>query len=216
MYGQEAQNSPPANVVPTSAPAAVPPPPPVVEEQKEQEGQKEVEQPIVEENLPPMSDAPIYSAASPVPFGQSIVSREEKVEYRDQNGNILDPEEVKALEGKVSFKTRYETRTRLVDGSGNVVDQENAGVAPPHPEDDNVDPETVPVLEPEIQEAPASQNEVEEDVVKEEVVETVVVPEPEIQEAPASQSEAEEDEAKEESIDNDHSGEGEAKPASDI
>ena len=46
---------------------------------------------------------------------------EEKVEYRDEDGNLLDEEEVRALEGKVSFSTRYETRTRLVDEFGNEV-----------------------------------------------------------------------------------------------
>ena len=47
---------------------------------------------------------------------------EEQVEYRDEDGNILNEEEVKALEGKVSFSTRYETRTRLVDADGNEVE----------------------------------------------------------------------------------------------
>lgn len=40
---------------------------------------------------------------------------EEKVEYRDEDGNLLDEAQVAALEGKVSFSTRYETRTRMVD-----------------------------------------------------------------------------------------------------
>lgn len=41
-----------------------------------------------------------------------------RVEYRDQDGNILDESLVAALqkEGKVSFETRYETRTRLENG----------------------------------------------------------------------------------------------------
>ncbi|WPH01498.1 dolichyl-phosphate-mannose--protein mannosyltransferase 1 [Acrodontium crateriforme] len=46
---------------------------------------------------------------------------EEKVEYRDENGVLLNEEQVKALEGKVSFSTRYETRTRLVDEYGNEI-----------------------------------------------------------------------------------------------
>ncbi|GKT46085.1 uncharacterized protein ColSpa_06266 [Colletotrichum spaethianum] len=86
--------------------------------------------------------------------GQKVLSREEKVEYRDQNGNLLDEEQVKALEGKVEFKTKYETRTRVVDASGNEVQmpeggwpqelgQEQGGnVAPPHPDVQGVDPET--------------------------------------------------------------------------
>ena len=47
---------------------------------------------------------------------------EEKIEYRDEHGNLLDEEQVKALEGKVSFSTRYETRTRLVDQDGREVE----------------------------------------------------------------------------------------------
>lgn len=59
-------------------------------------------------------------AAVPViPAGGQIVSHEEKVEYRDDIGNLLDPEQVKELEGKVSFSTRYETRTRILDAQGN-------------------------------------------------------------------------------------------------
>lgn len=49
------------------------------------------------------------------------MSGEEKIEYRDEAGNILNEEQVKELEGKVSFSTRYETRTRLVDANGNEV-----------------------------------------------------------------------------------------------
>lgn len=45
----------------------------------------------------------------------------EKVEYRDEAGNILNEEQVKALEGKVSFSTKYETKTRLIDEAGNDV-----------------------------------------------------------------------------------------------
>jgi dolichyl-phosphate-mannose-protein mannosyltransferase len=118
-----------------------------------------------------MSDAPAYQPAPPLPAGHSIVSKEEKVEYRDQDGNLLDPEQVKALEGKVSFKTRYETRTRLVDAAGNEIKAENAGVAPPHPDVDNVDQETVGVPEPEAKDGPASQRDVTADEKKEESVE---------------------------------------------
>ena len=74
-----------------------------------------------------------------------IIAREEKIEYRDEKGNILEPNEVSSLEGKVSFSTRYETRTRLVDADGNeVVDKSigSEGVAPPHPDVDR-EPETV-------------------------------------------------------------------------
>jgi len=103
-------------------------------------------------------------SGAPLPPGQRILSREERVEYRDQDGNLLNEEQVKALEGKVEFKTRYETRTRVVDADGKEVPQpgqdgqrpndgsprdpanpiadpnasaggaSSAGVAPPHPD----------------------------------------------------------------------------------
>ncbi|QSZ30854.1 hypothetical protein DSL72_000412 [Monilinia vaccinii-corymbosi] len=94
--------------------------------------------------------------AAPV-ASHSVVSREEKVEYRDQDGNMLDPEAAKALEGKVSFKTRYETRTRMVDAQGNEInlpENEAAPVAPPHPDVEGSDPQTVGKAEP-VQEKPA-------------------------------------------------------------
>lgn len=87
---------------------------------------------------------------APIPPGQRLVKREERIEYRDQDGNILDPEQVKDLEGKVEFKTRYETRTRMINDAGEeieeVVDGEvlaKAGVAPPHPDVEGVDSQTV-------------------------------------------------------------------------
>jgi dolichyl-phosphate-mannose-protein mannosyltransferase len=77
------------------------------------------------------------------------LQREERVEYRDHQGNLLDPERVKELEGKVEFKTRYETRTRVVDANGNEVhipaDAEDAAqkpVAPPHPDVEGADSST--------------------------------------------------------------------------
>ena len=71
---------------------------------------------------------------------QASLHREEKVEYRDQDGNLLNEEQVAALEGKVSFQTRYETKTRVVDAEGNEVEDSSAGTAPPHPADQ--EPET--------------------------------------------------------------------------
>ncbi|EHK96454.1 putative Dolichyl-phosphate-mannose--protein mannosyltransferase 1 [Glarea lozoyensis 74030] len=129
------------NVHKTSSPlqpseAAVAPPPNAGEQK-----------PIVEHVG--MSEAPAEPVVSPppeapLPAGQQIVKREEKVEYRDQDGNLLNEEQVKELEGKVSFKTRYETRTRLVDAAGNEINSpEDAGVAPPHPDVEGVDPSTM-------------------------------------------------------------------------
>lgn len=156
--------SPVANVAPTSAPA----PPAAIPEAKVQE---QAQQPIVEKEQPVMSDAPAYSEAPANAGSQSVLSREERVEYRDQNGNLLNEEQVEALKGKVSFQTRYETRTRVVDAAGVEINQEEAPVAPPHPDVDNVDRETVGIPEKESVAAPASQSEAEEDLVKEAAVE---------------------------------------------
>lgn len=109
----------------------------------------------------------------PPPPGQSVLSREEKIEYRDQDGNLLDEEQVKSLEGKVSFKTRYETRTRMVDAAGNEISPEQAeaaGVAPPHPDVDGPDSSTAGKPEPDSQNAPNEQREVIADESKEESV----------------------------------------------
>ncbi|KAI9813513.1 MAG: hypothetical protein M1832_006311 [Thelocarpon impressellum] len=75
--------------------------------------------------------------------GSRIVSREERIEYRDQDGNLLDEAQVAALEKSpdVSFKTKYETRTRVVDAAGNELPGEP--VAPPHPDVEGRNPETV-------------------------------------------------------------------------
>lgn len=85
-----------------------------------------------------------------------IVAKEEKIEYRDQDGNLLNDEQVKALEGKVEFQTKYETKTRVINEEGNEVsnpEEAIAGVAPPHPDVEGVDKETIkaegaPVEEP--------------------------------------------------------------------
>lgn len=121
-----------------------------------------------------MSDAPpsLVTAASVAPGHQSIISREEKVEYRDGDGKLLNEEEVKALEGKVSFQTKYETRTRMVDANGNImsVHGEEASVAPPHPDVQGANPETVGASAVDGQDQPASQEAVEADESKEESI----------------------------------------------
>lgn len=74
----------------------------------------------------------------------SSLIAEEKVEYRDQDGNLLNEEQVSSLQGQVEFKTRYETRTKVVDAAGNIVGDGPAGgegFAPPHPDVDR-EPET--------------------------------------------------------------------------
>lgn len=71
---------------------------------------------------PPIADDPKADVhVTPQAPGSFEGFTEEKIEYRDEEGNLLDDEQVAALEGKVSFQTRYETRTRLVDEAGNEV-----------------------------------------------------------------------------------------------
>lgn len=87
------------------------------------------------------------------------------------------------MEGKVSFSTRYETRTRLVDEAGNeiyegVVEGDEAGVAGTYAEGRNPDTQD-PVGENEANTVPAQAG-VKEDLRKEKSVEeSVAVPEPE-------------------------------------
>jgi dolichyl-phosphate-mannose-protein mannosyltransferase len=104
-----------------------------------------------------MSEQPAVSVPPQgLPKDLPVVSKEERIEYRDENGRVLDDEEVAALAGKVSFKTRYETRTRVVDAQGNEIYEglvdahgdesaggaEEVGVAPPHPDVEGRNPET--------------------------------------------------------------------------
>lgn len=148
-------------LLPTDAP--VPPAQAADEQQK----------PLIEQERVGISEAPEEPTMSGAPIlGQQILSREEKVEYRDQHGNLLDPQQVKELEGKVSFKTRYETRTRLVDAAGNEIPQpeDAAAVAPPHPDVDGSDPSTAGTPEQMVQQKPIAQKEVEADEKKEEKI----------------------------------------------
>ncbi|RMZ81284.1 hypothetical protein DV737_g2558, partial [Chaetothyriales sp. CBS 132003] len=91
-------------------------------------------------NTPSVALEPVTAQADGQDNGGGI-SRQEFVEYRDEAGNVLSEEQVLALkaEGKASFETKYETRTRLVDELGNEV---QPGLAPDHPDVDGADPET--------------------------------------------------------------------------
>lgn len=100
------------------------------------------------------------------------IRREEKIEYRDQDGNLLNEEQVSSLEGKVSFQTRYETRTRVIDAAGNEIVDNPAGaegVAPPHPDVDR-EPETAADASEDGRDYPATASP-EDDVSKEKSVE---------------------------------------------
>lgn len=100
------------------------------------------------------------------------MAKEERIEYRDQNGNLLDEEQVKALEGKVEFKTKYETRTRVIDADGNEVAGqagEEAGVAPPHPDVEGANQQTKQKDDeevPDASESKAGEKEAEKSVPK--------------------------------------------------
>ena len=84
-----------------------------------------------------------------------VVSSEEKIEYRDQDGNLLDEEQVQALkaEGNAKFETKYETRTRVVDELGNEVPQQQ--LAPDHPDVQGQNPDTQGMPESEANRQPA-------------------------------------------------------------
>ena len=82
---------------------------------------------------------------SKAPVEEAAIKKEEKIEYRDQDGNLLNAEQVEELKGKVSFETKYETSTRILDAAGNEVKDSRPaggeGHAPPHPDVDR-QPET--------------------------------------------------------------------------
>lgn len=89
--------------------------------------------------------------------GVSVLGQEEKVEYRDEQGNLLNDEQVQALvkEGKATFHTKYETRTRLVDELGNEVPE---GFAPAHPDVQGQNPDTKGMPEEKGKSQPAQAN----------------------------------------------------------
>lgn len=91
---------------------------------------------------------------------------EEQVEYRDENGKLLDEDEVKALEGKVSFSTRYETRTRLIDANGNPISEgvHEESSAPALPEAEELKTPEAPKVEAD--KKPAA-NDAKDDLAKE-------------------------------------------------
>ena len=124
-----------------------------------------------EEESKPSSDPHVTSQS---PAAESILSREEKIEYRDQDGNLLDEKQVSSLEGKVSFSTRYETRTRVIDPNGKEIGEGSAGAegfAPSHPDVDR-EPETIGAPENDGRDSPATASP-DTDVQKEESVHKV-------------------------------------------
>ncbi|KAF7558518.1 hypothetical protein G7046_g5641 [Stylonectria norvegica] len=124
--------------------------------------------PTTAKSIVPNQNAPAGEpdiSGAPPPAEPRIIAKEEKVEYRDQDGNLLNPEQVKSLEGKVEFKTKYETRTRVVDDQGNELEEpvggwpeDIAGVAPPHPDVEGLNSEAVKGEDSAPQDAAASQD----------------------------------------------------------
>lgn len=76
---------------------------------------------------PAISVTPTPELSQPPLRGSKAV-----VEYRDAEGNVLPESLVEELrkQGKVSFETRYETRTRLANG--HEVDVVDGHIAHPH------------------------------------------------------------------------------------
>lgn len=129
------------------------------------QAQKGPEPPVADDPKKDVSvtpQAPIDEAARLAPGAGHT---EEKIEYRDESGKLLNEDEVKAMEGKVSFSTRYETRTRLLDQAGNaihegVVEESYAGTKA-----EGEDPPTPGIPQAEASSKPAKNN-AEEDLSK--------------------------------------------------
>ncbi|WEW57533.1 Dolichyl-phosphate-mannose--protein mannosyltransferase 1 [Emydomyces testavorans] len=120
----------------SSQPEATMTPPKVVEQKQPPAQQQQQEQP--KQQGKPKGE----SAEEAEVTGPKIIGKEESIEYRDQDGNLLNAEQVASLAkaGGVSFKTKYETRTRVVDDQGREI---KPNLAPPHPDIEGQNPETV-------------------------------------------------------------------------
>lgn len=86
-----------------------------------------------------------FVTSQPADSSNRVIGREERIEYRDEAGNIVDPEEVSRLqkEGKISLQTKYQTQTRVIDEYGNeIIKNADQQHAPPHPDVEGQNPET--------------------------------------------------------------------------
>jgi len=99
--------------------AAQPTVPKPVDPKQEQE--KKIEGIKAKGAPPPNDDTTGAPQGRPIDHAvvRNVVRSEEHVEYRDPDGNLLDEEQIKELEGKIEFKTLYETKTRFLDPDGN-------------------------------------------------------------------------------------------------
>lgn len=130
--------------IPTT-PAVIPQSSKLVQAQPKLENKQENQQEKVEKKEEKKEQKPAKdenSKASITTSSPKIRGTQARVEYRDQQGNILDEAVVESLrkEGKVSFETKHETRTRLEHG--HIVDVVDGKVAPPHPDVEGQNPET--------------------------------------------------------------------------
>jgi dolichyl-phosphate-mannose-protein mannosyltransferase len=113
---------------------------------------------------------PPVKAQEPAPAGESVVASDPaavtapkiqgsmaRVEYRDQNGKVLDENLVSSLraEGKVKFETRYDAGHKMENAHDvPIVDGQ---LAPPHPDVQGQNPETGSLPEDSVPpESPAS------------------------------------------------------------
>lgn len=134
------QQAPPVQAPPVQAPPAQAPlvqEPPVEQPPVQQKPQEEAKEAASEVEDP---SANVTPEALP-----SIRGKKARVEFRDQNGNVLPESLVAQLQqdGKVSVETRYEYRSRLANGHEVDVVDGQVKVAPPHPDVQGSNPETV-------------------------------------------------------------------------
>ncbi|PWY66288.1 PMT-domain-containing protein [Aspergillus eucalypticola CBS 122712] len=135
--------------IPTTQ-APVPQAPPVV---MEQPPQQQVPQQVPQQKQEVLQE----EAQEPAVTSRARHTAKARVEYRDQHGNVLDEELVAQLkkEGKVQFESRHETKTRLENGR--IVDMIDGQIAPPHPDVEGQNPETVGRQPPQaVEDGPAS------------------------------------------------------------
>ncbi|KAJ9372466.1 CAZyme family GT39 [Paecilomyces variotii] len=113
--------------------------PPVQHYQPPPQQQQQQQQQVLQDDA--------HANVTPQPAQQQVVGHGKRVEYRDEKGNILDEELVLSLEkeGKVTFETRYETRTKVIDQQGQDLygeESKDRHHAPPHPDVEGQNPET--------------------------------------------------------------------------
>lgn len=119
------------------------PDPPAVDAVKQEEVPKQQEtaqKPLGHEEVSAAPEAPKPKSGRP-----GGVADDEVIEYRDQDGNLLSEEEVLRLQenGEVKFETKVETRTEHILEESPAPENEQAGVAPPHPDVEGVNSETI-------------------------------------------------------------------------